>query len=174
MTVGQRLRQGTETMSNTREIVLIKAAIQPIRRREVFWILSKSQIEHVVQDLPIVPVPFSPRYLRGVAAWQGLVLPVVSLERYFGFKSVQGSTVKRHAIVKTTTSATPTTITRLLIDVAYDLRIRPSITDCVPIRVANEELAARGLQGVYEWGADSLLLLPDVMVVASGGAAVGS
>lgn len=162
-------------MSNTREIVLIKAAVQPIRRREVFWILSKSQIEHVVQDLPIVPVPFSPRYLRGVAAWQGLVLPVVSLERYFGFKSVQGSTaVKRHAIVKSTTSATPTTITRLLIDVAYDLRIRPSITDCVPIRIANEELAARGLQGVYEWGADSLLLLPDLMVVASGGATVGS
>jgi chemotaxis signal transduction protein len=156
-------------MTEKHDIFLVKADVGPIRKREVFWALSTSQVEHIVQDLTICPVPFARNYLSGLGAWQGLGLPVVSLERYFGLRPVRGTEVKRRIVAKTTTAEEPQLISRLLIDVAYDVRIRPMVPDCVPVQIANGQLAARGLKGAYEWEKDALLLLPDLQMIASGG-----
>lgn len=159
-------------MTEQHDIVLVKADVQPIRKREVFWALSRGQVEHIVQDLALCPVPFAQRHLAGLAAWQGLALPVISLERYFGFRPVRGGEVKRRLVVKTTTVDAPQLISRLLVDVAYDVRIRPLAADCAPVRIT-EQLAARGLKGAYEWEREALLLVPDVRMIASGGTTVG-
>ncbi|MBE0585774.1 MAG: chemotaxis protein CheW, partial [Desulfofustis sp.] len=100
-------------MTEKHDIVLVKADVGPIRKREVFWALSTSQVEHIVQDLTICPVPFARKWLSGLGAWQGLALPVVSLEHYFGFKPVQGTEVKRRIVVKTTTAEEPRLISRI-------------------------------------------------------------
>jgi len=154
-------------MEEKQDIIFVKADVQPIRKREVFWALSRSQVEHIVQDLALCPVPFAPVYLAGLAAWQGLALPAVSLERYFGFRPARGGEVKRRIVVKTTTNGEPPLVSRLLVDVAYDVKIRSMSDACVPVRIA-EQLAARGLKGAYEWEQDALLLVPDLRLIASG------
>lgn len=164
-----RCEAGIQDMTEKHDIILVKADVLPIRKREVFWTLSRSQVEHIVQDLALCPVPFAQKHLAGLVAWQGLALPVVSLERYFGFRPARGGEVKRRVVVKTTTTGEPQVISRLLVDVAYDVRIRPVAADCTPVKI-NDQLAGRGLKGAYEWEQDALLLVPDLKMIASGGA----
>ncbi len=154
-------------MTDTDDIVLVKANVRPIRNRTVFWLLSRNQVEHIIQDRPVCPVPLADSHIRGISAWQGLVLPVISLERYFRFAADRDLEIKRRVVVKTTTIEQPKTVTRLLVDVAFDVRIRPLPTECEPVRMAAEQLAARGLLGVFEWADESLLLLPDLTKIAS-------
>lgn len=155
-------------MNKTREVILIKADVKKIRKRDVFWVLSRTQIEHVVQDIDVCPVPFAPPYIRGVAAWQNMVLPVLSLERFFGFSPVGAGTVKRRIVVKTVADSEPRTVKRLLIDNVHEVRVRPLTGPCMPVRMSGDQSVVRGLGGAFEWDVDKLLLLPELSLMASG------
>ena len=156
-------------MSETFETALLKADVYPVKGREVFWLIVKGQLEHIVTDMIVSKIPFSQRYLMGVTAWQGLVIPVVNLEKYFNFKTVKKQPVQKRVLVKTAAQNTENTAARLFIDIPHDIRMRSIDGDCSPAKISAEDMKARGLIGVYEWEDDKLLLVPDLTRIATGG-----
>ena len=156
-------------MAENSEVVVFRANIEPIKAREVYWLISKSQLEHVAQDIEINPMPFSPKYIFGIAAWQGLVLPVVSLESFFNFRQYQTSTLSRKIVAKTAVQGDDGLAARLMLDAPFEVKVKSlQSDDCTPAGISQKELDARGLRGVYEWEQDKLLLIPDLDKIAKG------
>ena len=161
-------------MSETFETALLKADVYPVKGREVYWLIVKGQLEHVVTDLSICRIPFANKYIHGIAAWQGLVIPVVSLEKFFNFKTIKDPSIQKRVLVKTAFQNTEKTAARMFIDIPYDIRMRSIGADCSPAKISAEDMRARGLVGVYEWEEDKLLLVPDLTRIATGGLAAVS
>lgn len=156
-------------MSGSLETALLKANVYPVKGREVFWLIVKGQLEHVITDSILCSVPFSQSYISGLAVWQGLAVPVISLEKYFNFKMVHKERTRKRLLVKTALQNTERTAARLLIDIPHDIRMRTVGEGCVPAKIPAEVMKARGLVGVYEWDKDKLLLIPDLTRIAMGG-----
>ena len=156
-------------MSEKLEVVVFKSNIEPIRAREVYWLITKNQLEHVAQEIEINPIPFAQKYIFGLTAWQGLVLPVISLESFFKFKPHHKITSSRKVVVKTAVQGDDGLAARLMLDVPFDVKVRSlESEECSPAGISQKELEARGLRGVYEWEQDKLLLVPDLDRIARG------
>lgn len=154
-------------MSGNAEVAIFKANITPIRNREVHWLISKSQLEHVVKEIAINPIPFSQKYIHGIAAWQGLVLPVVRLESFFNFRESTANTSGMKLVVKTAVQGEDGLAARLMLDAPFNIKVRSvRAEDCTPAGISARELETRGLKGVFEWEQDKLLLIPDLDRIA--------
>ena len=155
-------------MAGAFETALLKANVYPVKGREVFWLIAKGQLEHIVTEISLTKVPFAQNYLAGITVWQGLVVPVISLERFYRFKVRKPTPISKRVLVKTALQNTGQTAARLLVDIPYDLKIRSIESDCTPAAISPENLEAKGLVGVYEWEDDKLLLVPDLTRIAAG------
>ena len=156
-------------MSGNSEVVVFRANIVPIKNKDVYWLISKSQLEHVVRETRINPLPFSQKYISGIAAWQGLVLPVVSLESFFNFRKDQPIASDKKLVVKTAVQGEDGLAARLMLDAPIDIKVRSvNADDCAPAGISTKEMETRGLKGVFEWEQDKLLLIPDLDRIARG------
>lgn len=156
-------------MSGNSDVAIFKANTKPIRNKEVHWLISKSQLEHVVKEIAINPIPFSQKYIYGIAAWQGLVLPVVRLESFFNFRRSQPDTSNMKLVVKTAVQGENGLAARLMLEAPFDIKVRSvNAEDCTPAGISAKELEIRGLKGVFEWEQDKLLLIPDLDRIARG------
>lgn len=156
-------------MSDKRKIAIFKANISPFRGREAFWLISKNQMEHIVTEINIRSIPFAERHLEGVAAWQGLVVPVVNLEKFFNIKAAKKIKTEKRMLVRTSVQGGKGTAARLLINLPYGIKVKPLEDDFKPASIPVSEIEALGLKGAYEWGKDKLFLVPDLDKIAAGG-----
>ena len=123
-------------MPGTLDTALLKADVYPVKGREVFWLIVRGQLEHIVSDIAVSRVPLAQKYISGVSIWQGLAVPVINLERYFNFKAVQGKSSGKRLLVKTAVQNTENVAARLFIDIPHDIRMRSIGTDCVHARIS--------------------------------------
>ncbi len=66
--------------------ILISPALTPtkISGRQVHFLFSIRQVEDILKETPVYPVPFSPPHVEGIAKWRNHALPVISLEKRLG------------------------------------------------------------------------------------------
>ncbi|THB76855.1 MAG: hypothetical protein D6B25_08570 [Desulfobulbaceae bacterium] len=156
-------------MTDQIETALFKANVLPVRGRQIFWLISKTQLEHVVTDAEVVQSPSGHPHVQGIAHWQGLSIPVIDLEKFYNFKLLKDVVPQKRALVKTLVEQNSDTVQRFLVNIPYDIRLVVLSEECKPARVTQEELDKRGLLGVYEWEKDKLLLVPDLSRIARFG-----
>ncbi|PIE64904.1 MAG: hypothetical protein CSA26_06110 [Desulfobacterales bacterium] len=152
------------------ETALLKADVHPIEGREVFWLVVKSQLEHIVSEIAINRVPGSQSYISGISAWQGLVVPVINLEKYYHLKTVHQLVSRKKLLVRTAVQDRKNVAARLFIDIPHDIRMKSvSKKDCAasPGLLA-ETAGVEDLAGIFEWEKDKLLLIPDLNRIAAG------
>ncbi|PHR25965.1 MAG: hypothetical protein COA36_13945 [Desulfotalea sp.] len=65
------------------EIVIIRASCRTEDNHELFWIFSRAQLEYVVKELELA----EDSEWQMAARYRNMVLPVISLEKYFGYIS---------------------------------------------------------------------------------------
>jgi len=66
----------------------------------IYFIFTLKQVEEVLADLPVNPVPFTPLLLGGMARWRKRFVPVIDLDRRFGTISDNGTQGSRFLVVK--------------------------------------------------------------------------
>jgi chemotaxis signal transduction protein len=63
--------------------VVIFPAMTPeeISEGQIYFLFSIRQVEDIIKEASVHPVPFSPPYIEGITLWRDLALPVISLEK---------------------------------------------------------------------------------------------
>ena len=132
--------------------VLIFAVQTPkIAGRQVYFLFSIKQMDDILLETSVTPVPFSPPYLKGITQWQDKVVPVISLEECLGLESSNLQKDTRLIVLRVPTKdAGRLSYYRIMLQVVPPFRMLALPIDCNP--GSDEWIPARHLvRGVYEW-----------------------
>ena len=132
--------------------VLIFAVRTPnVADRQVYFLFSIRQMEDILLETLVTPVPFSPSYLKGITRWQDKIVPVISLEELLGLESSNHLKDTRLIVLRVPTKdAGQLSYGRIMLQVVPPFRMLSLPIDCDP--VSDEWIPARHLvRGVYEW-----------------------
>ncbi len=160
--------QNTNQISTPEQRVLIYSAQTPrVANKQIYFVFSQYQMEDILMDTPVRPVPFSPSYIEGVAEWRNQVMPVISLEGCLGMESLDSSKTQRLMVVRALKNeAAPMGIYRIMLRIVPPIRMLTLPIECSSIsdRWIPENFFAKG---VYEWQ-DSLLVVAHMKNILYG------
>jgi len=134
--------------------------------KKLYFIFTVFQVEEVLADLPVRPVPFTPEFLSGLCRWRKRFIPVLDLEKRFGAAAGTTKTGSRFLVLRTTTARdaqesriihcalkVPDRITTL--DIKGSDRVMTA-----EFSLIDEQLT----RGVFLYG-DSVLVAPDLLTM---------
>jgi chemotaxis signal transduction protein len=138
--------------------VLIFAVQTPkVADRQVHFLFSIRQMEDILLGTSVTPVPLSQPYLKGIAQWHDIVVPVMSLEERLGLESSTHRKDSRLIVVRVPRIRGQYGCHRIMVRVVPPIRMLALPIDCAP--VSDEWIPGRQLlRGVYEWE-DKFLLV---------------
>ena len=142
----------TDQISTSEQRVLIFSAQTPrVSNRQIYFLFSQHQMEDILMDTSVRPVPFSPSYVEGVAEWRNHVLPVISLEACLGMKSLNSRKIQRLMVVRALKDeAAPMGVYRIILRIVPPIRMLTLPIECSP--VSNGWIPEKFFaKGVYEW-----------------------
>ena len=160
--------------ATTKQRVLIFPAQTPkISDKPVFFLFSLVQMEDVIMDAAVHPVPFSPPYIEGVAEWLDHVVPVLSLEGCLGLKPEKSQKARRLMVVRVAKKETTKVENhRSMLRVVPPIRMATLPIECTP--VSDGWIPERNLvRGIYEWE-KGFLVVTHTEKILLGGNGIGS
>ncbi|MCP4693838.1 MAG: chemotaxis protein CheW [Desulfobacterales bacterium] len=145
-------------------------AAPPLQNMEVavYFLIGSSQVEEILDETPLLPVPMAPGYLDGITLWRGKVLPVLTLEKRLGFQPAAPRGDRRMLVLRAVHlgSGGPRGLTGAL-RTTSDIRNIPPPYRCTPLSPRDCVPAPRLVRGVYAWE-KGLLVAPDMGMILSG------
>lgn len=161
--------QYNNNITTSEQRVLIFPAQAPkVSSRQIYFLFSQHQMEDILMDAQVQPVPFSPSYVEGVAEWRNQVLPVISLESCLGMEALNSSKIQRMMVVRAVKSdAAPTNFYRIMLRVVPPIRMLKLPLECSPVSdgwIPKKYFA----QSVYEW-ANGFLVVAHMKNILTGG-----
>ncbi len=139
---------------------MIKANSTPLAGFELYWLLSRSQLEFIFQELRVVPTS------SGIAGarYQDVLLPVISLEEYYGLPVTGPGRPIKYLVVRSVSG--DNALVRLILQTPCILKI-----DQVQSAVAYPErlsLPQNGgdILGIYFLSDRTLGIVPDLAAIS--------
>ena len=160
--------QNTNKISSPEQRVLIYAAQSPrVSNKQIYFVFSQYQMEDILMDTSVRPVPFSPSYIEGIAEWHNQVMPVISLEACLGMASLNTSKNQRLMVVRALKNeAAPMGIYRIMLRIVPPIRMLTLPIECSP--VSNGWIPEKFFtKGVYEWE-DGFLVVAHMKNILEG------
>ena len=140
-----------DTAASPGRILIFPAQLAKVGDREVHFLFSLRQMEDILMDAAVRPVPFSPAYVEGIARWRNLVLPVVSLEKCLGLASSDVRKSQRLMVVRAPQeTASQPGANRIMLRVVPPIRMLTLPIDCSPVSdgwISDPNMT----RAVYEW-----------------------
>lgn len=141
---------------------------------KVFCLFSQNQVVEILGQRPILRIPFSPTYLKGVLNYFDQLLPVINLDELCTRKAVARNEGYRQLIVVRTGVVNPVTGTPLKVAIAARTRVHmvkfsdQILTTSFVEQEAPASLKASGvLRGFFKRQANYVALI-DLQQVALG------
>jgi chemotaxis signal transduction protein len=145
------MQRNSETKNLEKRVLIFPAQIPKVLNRQVYFLFSLRQMEDILTDAPVRPVPFSPAHLEGMAEWRGHILPVISMEAWLGFEFLNTQKVQRLMVVRAAQNGTvQKNVDRLMLQVIPPIQMLTLPIECFPASddwIPESYLA----KGVYEW-----------------------
>ena len=158
----------TDQIEAPEQRVLIFSALTPrVSNRQIYFLFSQHQMEDILMDTSVQPVPFAPDYVEGIAEWHDQVLPVISLEACLGMEFLKSPKIQRLMVVRAKKNeAAPTGIYRIMLRIIPPIRMLTLPIECSP--VTHEWIPQKPFtKAVYEWE-DSFLVVADMKNILEG------
>ncbi len=162
------MRNTNKISTSERRVLIFTAQTPKVSNRQIYFLFSQHQMEDILMDASVQPVPFSPSYIEGVAEWRDQVLPVISLEACLGMESLYSSKVQRLMVVQAPKNdAASMEIYRIMLRVVPPVRMLTLPIECSPVSDGwiPEKYFARA---VYEWE-DGFLVVSHMANILDGG-----
>ncbi len=162
----------TQSDDLQQKALIFPAMSEKIRDHNVFFLLSATQVEEVIDDRPVCRVPFSHPYTEGIATWREHLLPVISLEKCIGLKS--NTLGKRMLVVRTSDSrkVRPDGLKGIL-RISAEIRNVTIPFPCTTVQPDEKIKNIFMIKGLFEWD-DGLLIIPDIQKIINGKTEPGS
>ena len=149
-------------------VIIFPAQTPKVSDKQVYFLFSLVQMEDVIMDAAVQPVPFSPPYIEGVAEWRDHVVPVISLEECLGLKSEKSQKARRLMVVRATKkNNTKVESHRSMLRVVPPIRMASLPIECTPVSfgwVPEKNL----VRGIYEWEKGFLVVAHTEKILLGG------
>jgi chemotaxis signal transduction protein len=156
--------------------VSVHLAAEKILDRKAVLIFTASQVEEVLREITVQPLPFASDYLLGLCSWRDRVLPVIDIVRGYGLQAVSdGGGKMRYLVVRTVASGERTQdnpenkyerILRCVLKVSDQIITGNIPDDCVAVSAEFSGLdpafADVLAKGVFEREGE-LMIVPDLL-----------
>lgn len=149
-------------VEKTSEIALIEANCEPIDGWQIYWILSKTQIEYMLTDIATLPLNHNQTGLLK-AQYQDEVLYVLNLESYYGLSALSSSTSDRYLVTKY--PASDNRLIRAILKLSNPVRLRKIDTDTQNSEVAILKSNADQILGAFELQEKQIGIIPDIEAI---------
>ena len=149
------------------DIAVYQANMEPVKGKQLYWVLSRKQVEHIVGDLEKTATKDQAAHVSGFFNWQGLNLPVVNLEKFSRLSKRQVGENIRGIVVKTSVQAEQGVAARVILETTHRLNMIQVSSTLEPAPIRRDELASRNLKGLYMWEEDKLLAVPNLEEIIS-------
>ena len=150
------------------EAVIVPAIASAMDDKQVYFLFGVLQVEAILKEVSVRPIPFSAPYLEGVAQWRETVLPVICLERYLDLEPVSNSRGNRFLLVRSPVpSGENNGAVRGILRVHPDIQSRFLSGDSVATRFDTDDKLSGLLKGAYDWE-DRRILIVDLKRLLSG------
>lgn len=155
--------------SGNQRVLVYPAKTPKVSGKQVYFLFALGQIEDIIRELKVFPLPFSPSYILGLAQWRDQVLPVISLEKCL--KLPQGNFIsdtndkigikKDHALrpVRLILIRSDNRNIRGLLSVDSAIRLIPRPDSCPALSPGSWLSQKKLVKGVYEWDEGFLLVV---------------
>jgi hypothetical protein len=143
-------------METKLEVAIIKANTSPLGGLELSWLLSRNQLEFVLQDIKVLHSP----PLVDTAQYQEETLPVINLEQHFGLQEMGQSRSLKYLVVRAVTAER--TLVKVIVQTPHSLRILQLETGLVASRLVALPRNSSDLLGIYSMPDGSLGIVPDI------------
>ena len=164
-----RMRPDDNIRGTTNQSVLIFPAMTPkVSNKKINFLFSVNQVEDILREASVRPVPFSPPFVEGIAWWQDAVVPVMSLEACLGMETKGQKRTQRLMVVRsavTNTSGGRKLRSMLRVDSA--IRMLPLPSETIPVTADGWLKKKYLVRGVYEWERD-IIVVPHLEKLLSG------
>jgi hypothetical protein len=144
------------------EVALIKANTAPVDDWNIYWLISKKQIEYLLTDIAGLPPSAEQPDLQR-AQYQEEFLPVLSLEKYYGLE--EPSPVSGYRYIVTKSPALQGEISRAIVRFAHPVRVRKLTFEAVPAQYTGLKKNEDTILGAYTLPDNQLVIIPDLAAV---------
>lgn len=86
--------------SSEQRVLIFPALAAPVNGKQLSFLYSVYQLEDILLDIAITPVPYSPSHVLGVTDWREHVLPVISMEKCLGLTCQDAHAAIRFLVIK--------------------------------------------------------------------------
>ncbi|MFH0785792.1 MAG: hypothetical protein V2B20_28115 [Pseudomonadota bacterium] len=105
-------------MQTKLEVATIKANTPPLGELQVYWILSRNQLEFILQDITVVR---SPQRIA-MAPYLDILIPVINLEQHFGLRETERRKSVKYLVIRAVTSGK--SLVKVIIETAHVLKMQ--------------------------------------------------
>ncbi len=149
------------------KVVAVRAVRQEMSgESKLFFLFTAGQVEEVLSEITLLPVPFAPSFLAGMSLWRGQLLPVIDLEECFSF-SADGSPGKvRFIVVRTGTpeSAAGEKVFRCVLRISEDIHSINAPDGAVAVSSEHVGVQSSLVRGTYQLH-DENYIVPDLFSI---------
>jgi len=159
-----------------RKVLIFPAMTPAVRNNQVYFLFSIRQVEDIIQEINICPVPFSPAYTEGLGWWREQALPVISLEARLGLEKKPSRKNTGFMLIRSATQlktglaqgqpAGSGGVMRSIIKAHRGIHLATLPIKCAPVTapwIPHQEF----VRGAYEWE-QGFLIVADINTILNG------
>jgi len=149
------------------KVVAVRARQREGEKSEkLFFLFTTNQVEGVLSNLAVRPLPFAPSFLQGLSCWRESLLPVLDLEKCFFIESNEQTGKSRFVVVRAGTMESPAggEVFRCILELSDEIH---SIDISASNFVAVKEyigIEPSLLRGIYRWN-ENIYVVPDLVSI---------
>lgn len=149
-------------MLTDQEVALVQADTAPLNGRTLYWVLSRKQIEFILND--VNPLPS----MGGAAAvdripYQDEALPALNLESHFGLESAAKTRAVKYLVTKVATRDGD--LVKITIPFHHTVRMRPLTFSTSLAMRSGLNRNSQDTLGAFLDEEDGLFIVPDLAAI---------
>lgn len=143
------------------EVVIIKANSYTISGADLYWLLSRQQLEFIFKDIDIFEEPpYAP-----TAQYRESMLPVISLEEYYGLQTREKPGQEKYLVVRAANDEKG--VVKLIVETPNPVKIHRLESGFTPIASLALPRKATDVLGIYGLSKDKIAVVPDLVKIQS-------
>ncbi len=156
----------TKATSQSNRIITVKIPRDNTAEKELYFLFTAAQVEEVLVETVIQPLPFPPLFLLGLYNWRGHLLPVIDLENRFQWSAGKEKGHDRYLVLRTGERGRKSgkQMLRCVVRVSDQIRTRDGSISCTPAEMKNLAIPAPLVRAAYE-NDDAVFVVPDLQTI---------
>jgi purine-binding chemotaxis protein CheW len=148
------------------KVVAVRVGRKKVDGKFLFFLFTARQVEEVLADINLSPLPFAPTFLTGICNWRGHIAPVVDLEQRFGFAQADTIAKGRYLVVRmgTTEGTDKGEMLRCVVRVSSQIHTQDVSASSVPVSADQIGVEPSLVMGAFEENED-FFIVPDLISI---------